>query len=213
MALARLQACNFDREPSEPRARVVAHMESRQAIERAPDWVGHPVTVQDTLLLDQGYQPLRVIPWQRAICMNFLGKVELVAAHDRPVRTVTREFPAPAVVRLLGPYRPQQYIVRFSREGVHVRDRFTCQYCGDRPARRELTLDHVVPRHRGGPTSWENIVTACSDCNLRKGGRTPEEANMRLPGPPTRPRWMPPTRTALGLEDVPRPWRDWLRGV
>jgi 5-methylcytosine-specific restriction endonuclease McrA len=168
------------------------------------------VSVKDTLLLDQGYQPLRVIPWQRAICMNFLGKVEMVAIHDRPIRTVTREFPAPAVVRLLGPYRPQQYIVRFSREGVHVRDRYTCQYCGVRPSRRELTLDHVLPRHRGGPTSWENIVTACSPCNLRKGGRTPEEAGMPLGSPPYRPRWVPPTRSALGLEDVPRPWRDWL---
>lgn len=188
-------------------------MESRQAHDHALDRMDILVTVQDTLLLDQGYQPLRVISWQRAICMNFLGKVELVAAHERSIRTVSREFPAPAVVRLLGPHRPQQYIVRFSREGVHVRDRFTCQYCGDRPARRELTLDHVVPRHRGGPTSWENIVTACSDCNLRKGGRTPEEANMELPRSPTRPRWMPPTRAALGLDEVPCAWRDWLRGM
>ncbi|KIG15548.1 HNH endonuclease family protein [Enhygromyxa salina] len=168
------------------------------------------MTAKDTLLLDQGYQPLRVIPWQRAICMNFLGKVEMVAAHERPIRTVTREYAAPAVVRLLGPYRPQQYIVRFSREGVHVRDRYTCQYCGNRPSRRDLTLDHVLPRHRGGPTSWDNIVTACSPCNLRKGGRTPDEANMPLHVRPLRPRWMPPTRTALGLDEIPPPWRDWL---
>ena len=164
----------------------------------------------DTLLLDQGYQPLRVIAWQRAICMHFLGKVELVSAHQRAIRTARRHYPAPAVVRLLGPYRPQQYIVRFSREGVHVRDRYTCQYCGARPPRRELTLDHVMPRHRGGRTSWENIVTACSSCNLRKGGRTPEEADMPLEIIPFRPRWMPPTRTALGLEELPEPWRDWL---
>jgi 5-methylcytosine-specific restriction endonuclease McrA len=175
--------------------------------------MGRPIMMRDTLLLDQGYQPLRVIPWQRAICMNFLGKVELVEAHDDwAIRTVTREYPAPAVVRLLGPYRPQQYIVRFSRDGVHIRDRYTCQYCGTRPHKRELTLDHVLPRHRGGPTSWENIVTACSPCNLRKGGRTPEEAGMQLGSTPHRPRWMPPTKTALGLEEVPKPWRDWLRG-
>lgn len=166
--------------------------------------------MKDTLLLDQGYQPLRVIPWQRAICMKFLGKVEMVAAHDRPIRTPSRDYPAPAVVRLLGPYRPQQYIVRFSREGVHVRDRFTCQYCGKRPSRRELTLDHVIPRYRGGPTNWENIVTACSPCNLAKGGRTPEEAGMYLANEPHRPRWMPPNRSALGIEEIPKPWQDWL---
>lgn len=166
------------------------------------------VSIRDTLLLDQGYQPLRVIPWQRAICMNFLGKVELVAAHARPVRTVSRDYPAPAVVRLLGPYRPQQYIVRFSRQGVHVRDRHTCQYCGVRLPRRELTLDHVIPRHRGGPTNWENIVSSCSPCNLKKGGRTPEEAGMHLANEPRRPRWTPPNMS--GLDEVPPPWLDWL---
>ncbi len=168
------------------------------------------MSIRDTLLLDQGYQALRVIPWQRAICMSFLDKVETVATHAQPIRTVDRDFPAPAVVRLLGPFRPQQYIVRYSREGVHIRDRYTCQYCGERPSKRELTLDHVFPRHRGGPTSWENIVTACSPCNLRKGGRTPPEAKMRLHTEPRRPRWMPPSSAALGLEEVPEPWRDWL---
>ncbi|WP_255216198.1 HNH endonuclease [Pseudenhygromyxa sp. WMMC2535] len=166
--------------------------------------------IRDTLLLDQGYQPLRVISWRRAICMSFLGKVEMVAAHERPIYTVDREYAAPAVVRLLGPYRPQQYVIRFSREGVHLRDRYTCQYCKQRLTRRELTLDHVMPRHRGGPTSWENVVTACSPCNLHKGGRTPGEANMRLDVEPRRPRWVPPSRAALGLEEVPACWRDWL---
>ena len=65
-------------------------------------------------------------------------------------------------------------------------------------------------RSRGGRTTWENIVTACSPCNLRKGGRTPDEAGVPLGTEPYRPRWMPPTRTALGVEDIPHPWRDWL---
>jgi 5-methylcytosine-specific restriction endonuclease McrA len=166
--------------------------------------------IRDTLLLDQGYQPLRVIPWQRAICMGFLGKVEIVDTHERPIRTVSREYPAPAVVRLLGRWRPEQHIVRFSRDGIFARDAYACQYCGDTPHRDELTMDHVMPRHRGGPTGWTNIVTACSPCNLRKGGRTPEEAGMRLRQEPYRPHWVPPTRSSLGLDELPQAWRNWL---
>ena len=81
--------------------------------------------------------------------------------------------------------------VRFSRLNIYARDRNTCQYCGRRPPRAELNLDHVIPRSRGGVTSWENVVCSCVPCNLRKGGRTPDEAHMRLLRHPARPRWTP----------------------
>jgi 5-methylcytosine-specific restriction endonuclease McrA len=81
--------------------------------------------------------------------------------------------------------------VRFSRLNIYARDRNTCQYCSRRPQRAELNLDHVIPRSRGGMTSWENVVCSCVPCNLRKGGRTPEEAHMKLHRLPARPRWTP----------------------
>jgi 5-methylcytosine-specific restriction endonuclease McrA len=164
-----------------------------------------------TLVLDQGYQPLHVIPWQRAICMGFLGKVEIVTAHQRRIRTVDRQYPAPSVVRLLGTHRAQARAVRFSREAVHARDGYTCQYCGTRPDRTELTLDHVHPRRAGGTTVWTNVVSACAPCNRRKGGSTLAQAGMRLARPPARPRWAPPTRATLGVGEIPRDWRMWLR--
>jgi 5-methylcytosine-specific restriction endonuclease McrA len=86
--------------------------------------------------------------------------------------------------------------VRFSRFNIYARDANTCQYCGRRCARAELNLDHVVPRSRGGVTTWENVVCSCVACNLRKGGRTPDEAGMRLLRAPSRPRWTPMFRSA-----------------
>ena len=91
--------------------------------------------------------------------------------------------------------------VRFSRLNIYARDRNTCQYCGRRPPRAELNLDHVIPRSRGGVTNWENVVCSCVPCNLKKGGRTPDEARMRLLRHPIRPRWTP----------FIRPCRTWRR--
>lgn len=168
------------------------------------------MSVRDTLLLDQGYQPLRVIPWQRALCMQFVGKVEVVSEHNWPIRTVTTLFPAPAVVRLLRTVKVRPMYVRFSRDNVYLRDGHECQYCGKACRHKELTLDHVIPRSRGGKTTWKNVVTACVACNRRKGRETPEEAGMPLLTPPSRPRWLAPRVYALGQQDLPPAWRDFL---
>ncbi len=165
----------------------------------------------NTLLLDQGYQPIQIIPWQRAICMVILGKAEMVATHDTSIRTVSEAYPTPAVVRLYKRHRNTYPVLKFSKDGVHARDGYLCQYCGTRLGRRELTLDHVVPRHAGGPTSWDNLVTSCSPCNLQKGGRTPSEAGMTLRTVPGRPRLTLVNRTIRRLEVVPAPWQDWIR--
>ncbi len=168
------------------------------------------MSLHHTLLLDQGFQPVKLISWQRALCLSFLGKVEVVSSHSREVRTVSRVFPVPAVVRLLKHVRTGAQHVRFSRQNVYVRDGYRCQYCLIAFAPRELTMDHVVPRALGGRTTWANIVTACVHCNRRKGGRTPEQAGLRLQSSPCRPNWISPRTLQLGFDQVPEIWRDWL---
>jgi 5-methylcytosine-specific restriction endonuclease McrA len=168
------------------------------------------MTVRDTLLLDQGYQPLKVIPWQRAMVLHLVGKVELVTSHTWSVRTVSESFAVPAVVRLLRRLRHRPPFVRFSRENVYLRDGYECQYCGTRMGPRDLTLDHVMPRSRGGTTSWRNVVAACGPCNRRKGHRTPDEAGMPLLTEPRKPHWLTPRVVHVGEHLLPDVWRDWL---
>lgn len=164
-----------------------------------------------TLVLDPGFTPIKVISWRRALCLMFLEKAEVLASYEREVRSVTRSFAAPSVVRLLGAVRPGPQVVRFSRKNVYLRDGFRCQYCGVVYGDHELTLDHVVPRVFGGKTSWTNVVTACGACNRRKGGRTPEQAGLPLRTKPARPRWTPMTLAQrLPAHDVPEAWRAWL---
>lgn len=142
--------------------------------------------------------------------MHFLGKVEVVREHDWPVHTISRVFAAPAVVRLLRNVRVRPLCVRFSRENVYLRDQHRCQYCGKTCGPRELTLDHVIPRARGGKTTWRNVVTACGECNRRKGHLDPEEVGMRLLTLPERPKWLTPRVLQLGNQVLPEAWHDWL---
>ena len=168
------------------------------------------MSIRDTLLLDRGYQPLKVIPWQRAFVMGLVGKVETLKVHGWTINTIDRQYPAPAVVRLLRQISHRPAFVRFSRENVYLRDGYRCQYCGNPFPARDLTLDHVVPRCEGGETSWTNVVTACGACNRRKGRWRPEEAGMPLLSAPRRPRWLAPKLMILGHSQLPATWRDWL---
>lgn len=162
------------------------------------------------LVLDQGYAPHRVVHWQRAICMLFGGKVEVLEEYDEVVRSPSIVIRMPAVVRLLTGARRRPRAVRFSRFNVLLRDGFMCQYCGGRPHARELTMDHVVPRAKGGATRWINVVAACRACNHRKGMRTPEEARMALLRTPHEPRYLPSVGQRLGLREVHAKWLSWV---
>lgn len=163
-----------------------------------------------TLLLSQAYEPLRVISWKRALTLMTLGKVEVLEEYDRELRTTTFVIKMPAVVRLLRSFRRFRQPVKFSRANIFARDSYACQYCGARKPIGELTYDHVLPRHQGGKTEWTNIVTACQECNLQKGARTPEQARMRLRARPVQPRWIPAVTITISRASVPDAWRDYL---
>lgn len=162
------------------------------------------------LVLDQGYSPHRVVGWQRAICLVFGGKVEVLEEYDEIIRSPSIAMRMPAVIRLLTAARRRPRVVRFSRFNVLLRDGFTCQYCGSRPHARELTMDHVVPRARGGLTRWSNVVAACRTCNHKKGSRTPDEARMTLLRSPHEPRALPSIGERMGMSQVHQKWELWV---
>lgn len=132
------------------------------------------------------YFPLSIWPWQDAVKAALSGRVNTVAEYDRVIRSPSMEMALPSVVSLKEYVRPADRPA-FTRFNVFLRDKFTCQYSGQRLPAHELTFDHVVPRSRGGRTCWENVVTASSEYNLRKGNRTPEQAGLKLRQPPRRP--------------------------
>jgi 5-methylcytosine-specific restriction endonuclease McrA len=143
------------------------------------------MTNSSVLVLNQNYQPLNICRARRAIVLTLRGKAEVLETDSREIRSPSCSFPLPSVIRLgylIKRPRPQR---KLTRREVFLRDHYTCQYCGKET--RELTLDHVIPRHLGGEHSWDNVVSACKACNYRKAGRTPKEAGMRLTRQPSAP--------------------------
>jgi 5-methylcytosine-specific restriction endonuclease McrA len=163
-----------------------------------------------TLLLNQGYEPIKIISWQRAITLLTLHKVEVVEEYDAQVRAPSIVVHVPAVVRLRRAFRRHARPVKFSRVNIYARDGYRCQYCGVRCTIDRLTYDHVIPRSRGGRTTWENIVTCCYACNTGKANRTPAEARMTLLSTPARPTWMPAVQVRVSMKSVPDAWRDYV---
>jgi len=166
--------------------------------------------MEHVLLLNITYEPLRIINWKKAITLLLLGKVEVLEEYGREIRSVSFTIRLPSVVRLLRMVKRPKAPVKFSRQNIYARDKYRCQYCGQKFPSDELTYDHVIPRSRGGKTEWENIVTCCVDCNRRKGGRTPSEAGMKLIRKPVKPTWVPGLRITIGIRQVPQSWRDYL---
>jgi 5-methylcytosine-specific restriction endonuclease McrA len=174
------------------------------------------------LVLNRNYQPVHVTNVKRAFSLLYMGIARAIdsqyklydfeswsalsASEHEHISTIDRAIRVPRVLVLMAyEYLPKGR-VRFSRLNIYARDNDTCQYCGLKASRAELNLDHVVPRAQGGRTSWENVVCSCIECNLAKGGRTPEQAGMKLLKKPTRPRWTPFFRTAQKRIT----YREWL---
>jgi len=167
--------------------------------------------MEHTLLLNATYEPLKVIPWKRAVTLLFQGKVEVLEVYDREVRGIRLSFHLPSVLRLLKIVKARNiHTVKFSRANIFTRDSHTCQYCGLRFDVRDLTFDHVIPAAKGGKKNWENIVTACWRCNNKKSGRSPVESGMRLIKIPAEPKWLPHVTITLGIRNKPDSWRDYL---
>lgn len=134
------------------------------------------------LVLNASYEPLNITNWKRAVVLLVKGKAEQLE-HDG--RMIYKSFPLPSVIRLRNYVRVPYKEIPLTRRNILERDRQTCQYCkykGD-----QLTLDHIIPRSRGGGDSWENLVAACVNCNIKKGNRTPKEAQMPLIKQPRKP--------------------------
>ncbi len=168
--------------------------------------------MERTLLLNATFEPLRVISWQKAITLVCQGKVEIIDVYNKEIRGVTISFKLPSILRLLKYVRLRKGhdTVKFSRANIFARDNYSCQYCGDKFRSEDLTFDHVMPAAHGGKKTWENIVTACIDCNNKKANRTPDGAAMRLIKKPEKPKWMPTVTITIGLKNTPESWRDYL---
>ena len=165
----------------------------------------------NVLVLNRSYLPIHVTSVRRAFALIYR---DVARAVDEAYQTFDfeqwhRVDGEPAIGTTKGPLRVPRVIllvaydriprrqIRFSRANVFARDKYTCQYCGARPPRSELNLDHVIPRSMGGRTTWENVVTSCVDCNRSKGGRTPQQARLLLRRRPARPRWTPLMNLAI----------------
>ena len=166
--------------------------------------------MENVLLLNTSFEPLRVINWKRALTLMFSGKVEVLEEYTREVRSVSLSVRLPAVVRLLKFVRVKSSGVKFSRQNIYARDRYECQYCGASPPPSELTYDHVIPRSLGGATDWENIVTCCIPCNRRKGGKLLESSDLRLRRRPSKPGWESVMTITVTLRNPPESWRHYL---
>ncbi|MEO1687113.1 MAG: HNH endonuclease [Pseudomonadota bacterium] len=143
----------------------------------------HPALVLNADYRPLSYFPLSLWPWQEAVKAAFLDRVAIVAEYDEVARSPSLEIRLPSVVVLREYVKPAR-LAAFTRFNLFLRDEFTCQYCG---AKGDLTFDHVIPRSRGGRTTWENVVASCGPCNLRKGSRLLKHAGMKLAKPPRRP--------------------------
>lgn len=168
--------------------------------------------MEQVLVLNATFEPLKVVSWQRAMTLWAQNKVEIVETYDREIRAVSFTIKLPSVVRLLRYVRSRVRTdyVPFTRANIYARDKFTCQYCWEEHPTEDLTFDHVIPAAQGGRKDWLNIVTACLACNTKKGARTPEEAGMTLRKVPRKPASTPALRVVVGLRRTPDSWRNWL---
>lgn len=171
--------------------------------------MGTSILNEPVLILNVNFEPLHVCNTKRALSLVLSGKAEIVLNGRGTIRSPSAEFDLPSIIKLQYMVKRPRPRVSLSKREILRRDNYVCQYCGRKSS--HLTIDHVVPRHMGGPHSWRNLVAACSPCNRRKGGRTPEQANMRLLRPPFEPSPSAAYRFGRHLEQH-QEWRPFITG-
>jgi 5-methylcytosine-specific restriction endonuclease McrA len=197
--------------------------------------IANPAMNCNVLLLNKHYLPVRIIGVKRAFTMLYRELAEVIhiedgqylsydfeswieiselrkefEPHDHDwISTVRFDLAVPRILRLMIYDRLPKQEVKFNRRNIYARDETCCQYCGKRYNSSELSLDHVIPRRMGGPNSWQNIVCCCLKCNVRKGGRTPEQASMKLIQKPVKPRRSPVISLKLNDHRY-RSWKQFL---
>ena len=184
---------------------------------------GYSILNTKVLILNHSYLPIHVTSVRRAFSLLYQGIAWAVneqyqtfdfnswshlsvSVRDESIGLVNRVIRVPRVILLVGYDRVPKRQVRFSRYNIYARDKCTCQYCGAKLPRHDLNLDHVIPRSRGGTSTWENVVCSCHLCNRRKGGRTPHEAKMSLFKRPYKPKWTPFMQETFNLSR----YKEWL---
>lgn len=164
---------------------------------------------EPVLILNVNFEPLHVSNTKRALGLLLSGKAELILNGRGYIHTSNNRFEIPSIIRLSSMIKRPRPRINLSKREVLRRDDYMCQYCGKKST--QLTIDHIIPRHAGGTNDWLNVVAACPPCNRRKGGKTPDQANMPLRRPPYEPRPSAMYRFGRHLKSR-REWEPFLNG-
>lgn len=163
--------------------------------------------MKNVLLLNQSYEPLLIINWKRAVLLSILNKAEVVKEYNSVIRSKSFSMKLPSVIRLTKKYyKPKFQKIRFNKKNVLIRDNFKCQYCGKVLEENNFTCDHIIPKCKGGKSSWTNIVSCCSLCNSVKADKKLEDAGMKLINNPTCPNVS--MFFYLKEKDIPEDWKE-----
>lgn len=161
----------------------------------------------NTLVLNASYEIMKIVSWKKAVVWFFLDKIDIIEEYEQNIPTPSIKMKIPSVVKYKKLIRQKNRLVKFSRTNVHLRDNFTCQYCSKQVQPKELTVDHILPRSKGGISSWLNCVACCIDCNVRKGNKTLREAGIKLLREPYQPESF--IQTKINLAKMPDAWKNY----
>jgi len=164
--------------------------------------------MQHVLVLDATYRPIKQVSWQKAMVMYFQEKIEIIKEYDdKWINSPSQKFKIPAVVRLINFVFKFPWGMKLTRTNILIRDNLECQYCSKKLNRKNFTIDHVVPRSKGGKSSWQNLVACCAKCNTYKGDKSPRESGLILKNTPVQPK-VSLFRYVHG--EPPKQWLDFL---